>query len=60
MVFIIATRFWEGWSRCVKTWLDSVHRTHRIHIESDMRVLDAYQHGYESTTEEILALTRGS
>jgi hypothetical protein len=54
MVLAIATRRWEGWERCVKTWHDTAARKHMEFVVVDCNVMDAYQMAYEGTVEPII------
>lgn len=55
MVICVATRFWEGWKKCVYGWEDTAVGGLYAYCVADMDVLPAYQECYERTTEPILA-----
>jgi hypothetical protein len=54
MVMAIATRYWQGWGRCVTSWMDTAAAGHQYYVVGDKDVLPAYQDAYERTFEPII------
>jgi hypothetical protein len=54
LAMIVATRYWNGWGRCVTTWLDTSNLGHRYQVVSGLDVVPAFQEGLELTHEPIL------
>lgn len=55
LVYGIATRHWDGWRDCVKSWNDTASEEYPYILAGEMDVLEAYQRIYVSTTEPIIA-----
>jgi hypothetical protein len=56
MVYGVATREWDGWKKCVNSWLTHASRPYPFRVVSNRSVLEAFQEIYESTTEPIISL----
>jgi len=54
MVLAIATRGWEGWLECVKSWGRTASDSHRNYVVANRDVLTAFQTAYQDTTEPII------
>lgn len=55
MVLGVATRGWDGWNECVRSWNETASKPYRVYCVAGMKVVPAYQTIYEDTTEEIIA-----
>jgi hypothetical protein len=56
MVYVIATRLWDGYRDCVNSWLATASENHGFIQIPNRTVVEAYQLGYRGTTEPILAM----
>lgn len=55
MVLCVATRYWEGWLQCVRSWTMTASDKHYVRVIPNMNVMDALQSGYENSRQDILA-----
>lgn len=56
MVYCVATRHWDGWLECVKSWASSATHDYPYIRVANRDILNAFQMAYEGTTEPILAM----
>lgn len=55
LVMCFATRRWDGWVKCVESWLETQNKWHKQVVTFDQDVMPAYEFLRKSTTEPILA-----
>ena len=55
MCYCIATREWDGWLKCVRSWTCHASQPHYVSLVKGHDVLDAFQLSYLRTGQEILA-----
>jgi GT2 family glycosyltransferase len=55
MVYCIATREWEGWLKCVRSWTSHAATAHFVSLVKGCDVLEAFQTSYQRTHHDILA-----
>ena len=55
MVLCVATRYWEGWLKTVRTWTMTACERHYVRILPNMNVMEALQCGYANSRQDILA-----
>lgn len=51
---IVATLYWKGWAKCVSSWQETAKLSAEYRIFGGMKLLEAYQKGFEESPEEIL------
>ena len=56
MVYCVATRFWENWLDCVRSWQQKASDSYPVLVMPDLDVIPAYQKLFESTDEPILCM----
>lgn len=56
MVYVVATREWEGWLKCVRTWTMNAAQKHYVHLVKNRRIMEAYQQAFLHTKQDIIAL----
>ena len=54
MCYCVASRGWEGWLDCIRTWYSTASEPYSLHVCMGQDVVPAMQECYESTKEEIL------
>lgn len=54
MVYCIATREWEGWLNCVRSWTLNASKPHFAYVVKNRDVVEAFQIAYENTRQDIL------
>lgn len=56
LVMCVATRYWDGWERCVASWMDTSRSDTYYYIVGNKDVLPAYQEAYEFNDRPILGM----
>lgn len=55
MVYCIATREWEGWLKCVRSWTMNASQPHFAYVVKNRDVVEAFQLAYENTRQDIIS-----
>jgi GT2 family glycosyltransferase len=56
LVMCVATRRWNGWFQCIRSWGRTSDLGHKVYVVPDEDVLPAYQKAYSNTSEPILGM----
>jgi glycosyltransferase involved in cell wall biosynthesis len=55
MVHSLATRHWEGWGNCVKSWYETASKSYPAYMVYNKPLLVAYNEVLENTDSDIIA-----
>jgi len=55
MVHSLATRHWEDWGKCVRSWYATASRSYPAYMVFEKPLMEAYNQVLQNTREEIIA-----
>ncbi len=55
MIHSLATRHWEGWGGCVKSWYKTASKHYPAYMVYETPMMEAYQTVFKNTSEDIIA-----